>query len=135
MRRSLLAAVWGPRGLRLLLGDAAVLGVLAAIVFTLLWPRDVGGRAATAEVEVSGVPTTVLELGRDGVREVVGPLGKTSLEVRGGRVRVLASPCPRQACRHGGWVGEAGQLLVCVPNEVVVRLPGRRAGAPDAVSR
>jgi hypothetical protein len=120
---------------RLLLGDAAVLGLLVAGMIALCAPKATGGQPARAEVEVSGTVVATLDLGRDGVSEVTGPLGVTRLEVRAGRVRVLSSPCPRQACRHGGWIGAAGEMLVCLPNEVVIRLPGQRAGAIDAVAR
>ena len=134
MSRTLVARIWGPGGVRLLLGDLAVLALLGTGVAALLAPRGGGGRPATAEVETARGGTS-LPLARDSVTGVAGPLGVTRLEVRGGRVRVLSSPCPRQACRHGGWVGEAGGMLVCLPNEVVVRLPGNLAGAPDAIAR
>ena len=32
-------------------------------------------------------------------------------------------------------VAGAGEMLVCLPNEVVIRLAGERAGSPDAVAR
>jgi len=135
MRRSLLERIWGPGGVRLLLGDTAVLVLLCAAVTALAVPKAAGGRPARAEVEVAGKAVAVLDLSRDGVSEIRGPLGVTRVEVRGGRVRVLSSPCPRQACRHGGWIGAAGEMLVCLPNEVVIRLPGQRAGSIDAVAR
>jgi hypothetical protein len=135
VKRPLIDRVWGPRGARLILGDAAVLGILAAGVFAVLVPRAAGGLPSRAEVEVSGKAAALLDLSHEGVSEIAGPLGLTRLEVRGGRVRVLSSPCPRQSCRHGGWIGSAGEVLVCLPNEVLVRLPGRLPGAPDAIAR
>jgi hypothetical protein len=86
-------------------------------------------------VEAAGNTVAVLDLERDGVSETKGPLGVTRIEVRGGRVRVLSSPCPRQACRHGGWIGGAGEMIVCLPNEIVIRLSGQRAGSVDALAR
>lgn len=127
--------IWGAGGLRLLLGDAVVLLVLCAAVIALALPGAAGGRPARAEVEAAGKLPATLDLERDGVTEAVGPLGVTRIEVRDGRVRVVSSPCPRQACRHGGWIGAAGEMLVCLPNEIVIRLPGQRAGAIDAVAR
>lgn len=135
MKASLMVRIWGPGGVRLLLGDAAVLALLCAAVIALALPKTAGGRPARAEVEVRGNFVATLDLERDGVSEIKGPLGVTRIEVRGGRVRVLSSPCPRQACRHGGWIGATGEMLVCLPNEIVIRLPGRRAGAIDAVAR
>lgn len=135
MSAPLLARIWGAGGVRLLLGDAAVLLLLAAVVIWLALFRGVGGRALRAEVEAAGEAAAPLDLAADGVTRVDGRLGATRVEVRGGRVRVLSSPCPRQACRHGGWIGAAGEMLVCLPNEVVIRIPGARPGAPDAVAR
>ena len=135
MKASLMFRVWGAGGVRLLLGDAAVLVLLCAAVITLALPKAAGGRPARAEVEADGKIVATLDLALDGVSEAVGPLGVTRFEVRAGRVRVLSSPCPRQACRHGGSIGAAGEMLVCLPNRIVVRLPGQRAAAIDAVVR
>lgn len=127
--------LWGPGGARLLFGDAAVLILLCAGVLALALPKAAGERAARAEVAVDGAVVAALDLARDGVSEIVGKLGVTRIEVRGGRGRVIFSPCPRQACRHGGWIDAAGEMLVCVPNGIVIRIPGQRAGAIDAVAR
>ena len=127
--------IWGSGGVRLMLGDAAVLLVLGLSVIALAVPKTVAVRPARAEVEAAGKAVAVLDLARDSVSSALGPLGVTRIEVRDGRVRVLSSPCPRQACRHGGWIGGAGEMLVCLPNEIVIRLPGQRAGAIDAVVR
>jgi len=134
VRRPLLERIWGTGGVRLLLGDAVVLGLLACGIAALATPAA-GGQPARAEVEAAGVALASLDLTRDGVREVDGRLGTTRLEVRAGRVRVLASPCPRQECRLAGWIDQPGELLVCLPNEVVVRLAGQRPGGLDGLSR
>lgn len=133
MRRGIVGRLWGPGGLRLLLGDAAVVAFLAAAVAALFVVRA-DARPGGVEVAVAGRPARPLDLARDRVEEVPGPLGVTRIEVRGGRARVLSSPCRLGLCRHGGWVGASGGPIVCIPNEVVIR--GRAApGGPDAVSR
>jgi hypothetical protein len=132
-KASLLCRIWGARGARLLVGDALVICLLAAG----------SGRVAPRAVGRALRLRTGRRL-RDGGRdltspatrhEVLGPIGVTRVEVRGGRVRVLSSPCPQQICRHGGWIGAPGSLLVCLPNEVVVRVPGEPGDGPAAVSR
>lgn len=135
MRAPLLRRVWGAAGARLLAGDALVLALLVATVVAASLPRGAGGGHARAQVVVSGERAVTLDLSRDGVHEVLGPLGVTRVEVRAGKVRVLSSPCPRQICRHGGWIGAPGELLVCLPNEIVIRVPGERSAGPAAVSR
>ena len=136
MSASVLVRIWGGGGVRLLCGDVVVLALLGAVAtMTAGFTTARGVRPSYAELQAAGRAVATLDLARDGVSEAAGPLGMTRIEVRGGRVRVLSSPCPRQACRHGGWIGAAGEMLVCLPNEVVIRIPGPRAGAIDAVAR
>lgn len=127
--------VWGPAWPRLLAGDALVLSLLAAGILAAALPGRLRGTGTRAEVLVAGGAPVPLDLAGNGVREVRGPLGVTRLEVRHGRVRVLSSPCPRQVCRHGGWIDAPGQALVCIPNGVVVRVEGAPRDGADAVSR
>jgi len=135
VRTSRLTALWGPGGGRLLAGDTIVLAffiILSLAFFTLGGAR---GRAESIEVEVSGRGVLTIDRSEEGVREVSGPLGTTRIEIRARQVRVLSSPCPLKLCQRAGWIGAVGEMLVCLPNEVVVRLPGRPPGSTDAVSR
>jgi hypothetical protein len=135
VKTPLLRRVWGASGARLLVGDALVLCLLVAVVAAASLPRATGASHAGAEVIASGKRALTLDLSRDGVHDVAGAIGVTRVEVRGGRVRVLSSPCPRQVCRHGGWIGDPGTLLVCLPNEIVIRVPGEPADGPSAITR
>jgi hypothetical protein len=135
MKASFFRRIWGPAGVRLLVGDGLVLCMLVAGIVAASLPRAAGGSPARAQVLVSGAQALSLDLSRDGAHDVLGPIGVTRLEVRGGKVRVLSSPCPQQICRHGGWIGAPGSLLVCLPNEVVVRVPGEPGDGMAAVSR
>jgi hypothetical protein len=51
---------------------------------------------------------------------VPGPLGDTVVEIRGGRARVLSSPCLNQTCIAAGAVHSHGQWIACLPNRVMV---------------
>jgi hypothetical protein len=135
MKTPLLRRVWGEGGARLIVGDAIVIFLLVAAIVAASLPRTAGGSHPLAQVVVSGEKVLTLELSREGVHDVLGPIGVTRIEVRDGKVRVLSSPCPRQVCRHGGWIGDPGTLLVCLPNQVLIRVPGEPAGAQDAITR
>lgn len=129
-------ALWGPGGGRLLAGDAAVL----IFFFTLslsafLKLGGAGGEGTTVEFEVSGRRVLTVDRKESGMHTVEGPLGPTEVEIRGGEARVVSSPCPLKLCRRAGWIGSAGEMVVCLPNEVVVRLPGTPGRGIDAVSR
>jgi hypothetical protein len=128
--------LWGEGGKRLFFGDVAVLTFFTVLAVALVAGIS-GARlgAESVEVEVGGRKVLTVSLGESGVREVTGPLGTTRIEFRAGEVRILSSPCPLKICQRAGWIGTAGEMLVCLPNEVVVRLPAGPAGGLDAVSR
>jgi hypothetical protein len=56
---------------------------------------------------------------------VPGPLGDTVVEIRGGRARVLSSPCQNQTCVAAGSIHTHGQWVACLPNQVLVSVTGR----------
>jgi hypothetical protein len=63
---------------------------------------------------------------------IEGPIGPTVLEVGAGRARILSAPCRQQICRLSGWLSEPGDLAVCVPNRLVLRVAGRKVGHTDS---
>ena len=135
MRNSPFTALWGSGGGRLFAGDLAVLVFFITLSFFFFTLGGSRGAARSIEVEVSGKGVLTLDRDDAGVREVTGPLGTTRIEIRDRQVRVLSSPCPLKLCQRAGWIGTAGEMVVCLPNEVVVRLPGSLPGSTDAVSR
>ena len=67
---------------------------------------------------------------------VVGPLGKTHVEIKNGQVCIVDSPCPQKVCVRMGQIHRVGDIVVCAPNQVLVRIEGKRdQTAPDAISR
>lgn len=122
--------------MRLIAGDAVVIAFFLALsMVALMSLGGSGGRAERVEIEVSGRRVLSLPRSEEGLRRVDGPLGSTAVEIREGRVRILSSPCPLKLCQRAGWIGSAGEMIVCLPNEVVVRIPGKAPGGVDAVSR
>ena len=65
---------------------------------------------------------------KDGIYEVEGALGITTFEVKGGKIRILDSPCPNKICIHQGW----DSPLVCLPNNVIIFLESE--GNTDAIA-
>jgi len=61
-----------------------------------------------------------------------GPLGPTLLRVEGGEARILDSPCPHRICVRMGAIRNAGDLLACVPNRLVVQIEGQPPETPQA---
>ena len=70
------------------------------------------------------------------------PKGEARLEMKGGKVRMLAMKrkiCPKGICSQMGWIGRPGEMIICMPNRLVVRIEASRGEADepnmDAVTR
>jgi len=106
-------------------GDWAVVAGAALAVaasFPLLWS---GGAADRAVVRSAGRVVAELPLSLDRTLSVPGPLGESVVAVRGGRARIESDPSPRQYCVRQGWLAQAGDFAVCLPNQVSLELRGR----------
>jgi hypothetical protein len=70
------------------------------------------------------VRTLVLSLGENTRATAAGPLGETEIIVENGAVRIGKSPCPHHYCQRMGSINRKGEILVCVPNRIVVSITG-----------
>lgn len=50
-----------------------------------------------------------------------------TVAVAGGGVSVTEADCPDGVCRNTGVIRHAGEIIVCVPADVVIRIPGTAA--------
>jgi hypothetical protein len=102
--------------LTLLLGSLFA-GWLAAT----LWH---GGAADKAIIRSGGKIFREVPLSRDQIIEVPGPLGLSRIAIHNRQVRIAADPSPRQYCVRQGWLKQAGEISICLPNQVSVELNG-----------
>ena len=107
------------------LGDAAVLLAGAGLVVALAWHGWGGPRGDTAVVRAAGRVVESVPLTHPRVLTVGGPLGTTRIEIEPGRARVARDPSPRQLCVKQGWLSQAGQAALCLPNQVSLEIRGR----------
>ena len=98
-----------------------IVTVLVALSFTLLLYRTDGARVVAS---VNDKIVFVAPLDQDRQVELAGPLGITVLHIENGAVGVISSPCPRKICISMGKASHAGDLIACVPNQLVVRIEG-----------
>lgn len=75
----------------------------------------------------------LLPLSSDTTLEVEGRLGLVSIQIADGKARIACSPCPGQQCVDQGWISSPGDVSVCAPSAVWIRVEGD-SGEPDAVS-
>jgi hypothetical protein len=116
--------------------DMVLMGAVALLA-AALFALQGRGDSPPARVSVTGARGHVeLSLGPERRLEVEGPIGISLVETGHGRARIAASPCPHQVCVRRGWIGETGEVAVCVPNRLVLQILGRPSpGQLDGVTR
>ncbi len=107
-----------------LLGDYLVMlaGVaLVVLLFKTLWQHEA---AAKIIIRQGDHIYATLSLIQERNLVVHGPIGDSHIVIHQGKVRFASSPCNSQYCVHQGWLSQAGQVAICLPNRVSVELIG-----------
>ncbi|MFO7950628.1 MAG: NusG domain II-containing protein [Candidatus Fermentibacteraceae bacterium] len=109
--------------------------VLAGLV-PLVLGITAGGAAPGGRMElVWPAGSDTISLSRDTVVSLPGQLGPVRVEVTDGRARIARSPCPGQDCVRAGWLESTGDMSVCMPSGVLIRVIGTaEGGGPDALT-
>ena len=66
--------------------------------------------------------------------EIKGLIGTTVIEIKNGKVWVSQSDCPHQICVATGKIHRAGDVIVCIPNKVVVKVKKHGRSTYDAIT-
>jgi hypothetical protein len=93
---------------------------------------------AEAEIYLGDELIDTVSLAADREFEVSRDGSYNLIEVSGGKIRVAEADCPDKTCVHTGAKGRAGDLIVCLPNRLQIKIKGGSADEPengvDAVS-
>ena len=101
-----------------------LLGSICVVLLTLkLWSGELADKAI---IRSGGKIFREVPLSRDQRIEVPGPLGTSIITIEKRKARIVSDPSPRQYCVRQGWLQQAGEIAVCLPNEVSVELTGSR---------
>ncbi len=107
-----------------LLGDWLVIiasSVLVIFLFKMLWSN-----APASQLQIRQGNTVIGSYDLNQTRElhIHGPLGDSHISIEEGKVRFKQSPCNNQYCVHQGWLNRAGQVAICLPNQISLQLIG-----------
>lgn len=58
---------------------------------------------------------------------------KMKIEVENRRIRISESDCPKRMCMRKGWIQTPGDVIVCVPNKVLIEIRSESADFLDAI--
>ena len=103
---------------------------LFAMTIVLFVQKD--GEMVT--VEVSGREVASFPLSEDVTYVIDGKNGGTNtLMIKDGYAWVEEASCPDGLCRNMGKIHNSSQSIICLPNEVVIRITGGEDSEIDAV--
>ena len=91
------------------------------LLFAMLWRNEAAGKL---QIRAGDQVFATLSLVQKRTLQVPGPLGVTTVVIDQGRVRVASDPSRHQYCVKQGWLSRAGQVAMCLPNQVSVELLG-----------
>ncbi len=98
------------------------LGCVCVVFLTLsLWTGELADKAL---VRSGGKIFIEVSLSQDQQIEVPGPLGVSIIAIKNRKARIASDPGPRQYCVRQGWLDHAGEIALCLPNQVSVELTG-----------
>ncbi|MEW5766009.1 MAG: NusG domain II-containing protein [bacterium] len=105
--------------------DKLLLGIIFLVIATgYLGVKYLPKQGKMVEIESPGGRQVIPLTGHPQKVTVAGCLGSTTLEIKNGKVRVVDSPCPQHICVKQGWKSRGGEVIVCLPNRIVVKVVG-----------
>lgn len=112
-------------------GDLFVIAFVLLTAAALLADRQLaavaGGRLLRIELDGRLVKEVSFDAATRKQIAVQMPAGEATVEIDGGRVRILEMPraiCPLGLCSSVGWVERSGDSIVCLPNRLVLTVLG-----------
>ena len=103
-------------------------GIILKAKLGLIWQSE---KVTNASVYHDGKLHKHLKLAED--QENILLNGKMVVEIKGKKVRVKKSECPRQLCVHIGWIQHTGEAIICVPFKTLIEIKSVDAPVVDAV--
>lgn len=113
--------------------------VIVLIVFSLLFAYYMATVNKNLEkkyvsIQINGEEINTIEFSKDIVGETYvleTEFGRNVLKFGDGEVKIIEASCPDQLCVKQGKIGQVGQLIVCLPNRLVVEIKANNAGNDD----
>ncbi|HOY71304.1 MAG TPA: NusG domain II-containing protein [Methylotenera sp.] len=96
---------------------------LACVIwlFQTLWSHE---QAAKVQIRLGDKIYGTYSLNQQRDIHIHGSTGEAIISIANGQARFAQSPCKNQYCIHQGWLTLAGQVAVCLPNQIALELLG-----------
>jgi len=114
--------------------DIIIIFAVAGLTFFAVYMAYMKPKG-NAQVLIQGQDAEwVYPIEADATVVVTGPIGDTTVRVRGNRAWVESSPCDNKTCIAAGSISRQGEWAACLPNNVLVIVNGSEDDI-DGISR
>ncbi|MBU1086979.1 MAG: NusG domain II-containing protein [Candidatus Omnitrophica bacterium] len=115
--------------------DVIVISLILLIaVYSMIWTsiqrqKSQGKKQAVIYLENNFLDKVIL----DKDKNIAILDGRMQAEVKMGKIRILTSDCAQKICVGTGFIQYVGQVIVCVPNKVLIEIKSEKKPFLDAV--
>lgn len=86
-------------------------------------------------VELSGKVYGVYDLNSDRIIDLKGPQSRAKINIENGYIFVSESGCPQKICKRMGKKNRINELIVCIPNRLIIRIEGEMKNNYEFITR
>lgn len=90
---------------------------------------------AEAVVIIRGKEYARYPLNKDQVVEIPADFGSSTLEIKDGKAHMVSAGCPDQICVHHAPISVNYDMIVCIPNEIIIKVEGGEDAILDSVAQ
>ena len=117
------------------IGDYIFIGmILIGFVIGLLWIRFNPAEGQTISIFLENRELYRLLIFEDRTITVQGNIGETVVKIEHGKVWIESAPCPHQLCKNMGKISRSGEIIVCIPNKLLIRIEGSSEHSIDGMT-
>ncbi len=108
------------------IGDGLVMLISIIFVIFLFQTQWQSAPANKVQIRLADKIIGTYSLNQQRDIHVHGALGDSLIRIHQGQARFVRSPCQNQYCVHQHWLKRAGQVAICLPNQVSLELMGEK---------
>lgn len=115
-------------------GDKMLIIIIAAVVvlgygFKVIYDKNYKNAGRIATIEIDGEVYGEYDLEKVGNKDIELELpgdAHSLVEFKDGMVRVREANCPDQVCVRTGWISKPGEIIVCLPYRIIIKISGEK---------
>ena len=88
--------------------------------------------AGVVEIQIDGKVVETLDLQKEHAFKING--GTNTVQIENGKVKMAAANCPDQICVHQKAISRNGESILCLPNQIVLKIVDGEEAELDAVT-